>query len=133
MEQAGRLIAKMKAKGTPSAGELAVAAWPAAIGKRLAAKTKAIGVVRERLVVEVEDAVWQRNLHGLRNQILFNLTNLLGESAPQDLEFKIGIPRMPPRRAEPSYSASLFADEADRIADPVLRRIYIMSRRKAGA
>ena len=133
MEQAGRLIAKMKAKGTPPADQLAVAAWPAAIGKRLATKTKAIGLVRDRLVVEVEDAIWQRNLHGLRNQILKNLSDLLGERAPQDLEFKIGIPRRPPQRAEAPASRGLFADEADGIADPVLRRIYIMSRRKAGA
>lgn len=134
MERAGRLIARMKAKGTPAAGELAVAAWPAAIGKRLAGRTRAIGMVRERLVVEVEDAVWQRNLHGLSNQILTNLADLLGESAPRDLEFRIGIPKRPPQRAESGQARGLLSgDEADRIADPVLRRIYIMSRRKAGA
>ena len=83
------------------------------------------GLVRERLVVEVEDAMWQRNLHGLRGQILAKLNELLGAEAPSDIEFRIGVPRRPPQREE------LSADEADMIGDPVMARIYKISRRKA--
>lgn len=128
MERAGRLISKLKGKTTLTEGELALAAWPAVIGKRLAARTRAVEWRAGLLVVEVEDALWQRNLHGLRGQILENFTKTLGSAAPRELEFRIGIPRRPPQRA-----LTLSADEADRIVDPVLRRIYVSSRRKAGA
>ena len=126
MERAGRSFAQLKAARTClSAEEWARAAWPAAVGKRLALRTRVFGLVRERLVVEVEDAMWQRNLHGLRGQILAKLNELLGAEAPSDIEFRIGVPRRPPQREERS------ADEADMIGDPVMARIYKISRRKA--
>lgn len=112
-----------------SAEELALAAWPAAIGKRLAGRTRAVSLVRDRLVIEVEDAVWQRNLHALRTQILSNLGGILGAAAPADLEFRIGVPRRPPQREERVG----LPDEADGIADPILSHLYRVSRRKAGA
>jgi len=128
MEQVGRLIPKLKAKTPLTRSELAVAAWSAVIGKRLAGRTKVVELRDNRLVVEVEDALWQRNLNGLRGQILTNFQKALGAAAPGEIEFRIGPPRRPPQRT------TLFSrDEADRIADPVLRRIYLSSRRKAGA
>jgi hypothetical protein len=136
MERAGSSFAKWTAaQAHLTTEEMVVAAWPAAVGRRLAGRTRAKGLVRRRLVIEVEDAVWQRNLHMLRHQILAKLSDLLGENAPGDLEFRIGIPRRPPQR---EVSASLlapgeFRDEADAISDPVLSRIYRISRRKAGA
>lgn len=134
MERAGRLIARLQAQGSLSTEELTLAAWPAAIGKRLASKTKAVAMVRDRLVVEVEDSLWQRNLNALRQQILKNLADLLGPRAPAEITFRVAIQRRPPQRAEPAAAAGLFgSDEADRIADPVMRRIYMKSRRKAGA
>ena len=78
------------------------------------------------MVVEVEDDLWRRNLAGLRHQLLKNLRELLDSAAPSEIEYRIGIPRRPPAR---EVAAS--ADEADSIVDPVLRRIYINSRRKA--
>jgi hypothetical protein len=80
------------------------------------------------LTVEVEDELWQRNLQLLRTQIEANLEELLGPLAPRRLEFRIGVPRRPPQPARPAA-----ADEADSIADPVLRHLYLASRRKAGA
>lgn len=128
MESAARLIPKLKAKAPLTRAELAVAAWPAAVGRRLAGRTKALAFIRERLVVEVEDALWQRNLQALSAQILDNFNRTLGADAPRELEFRVGVPRRPPQRA-----ASSAGDEAAAIADSVLRRIYIASRAKAGA
>jgi hypothetical protein len=129
MERAGRSFATWSGAKVPlSSEELALAAWPAAVGRRLAGRTKATALVRERLVVEVEDALWQRNLHLLRHQILSKLGELLGANAPREVEFRIGIPRRPPQREVP---AAMRGPES--IADPVMNRIYRMSRRKAGA
>ena len=131
MERAGRSFAQLKsARACLSREEWARVAWPAAVGKRLAGRTRVSGLVRERLVVEVEDAMWQRNLHGLRKQILGNLGDLLGAEAPADVEFRIGVPRRPPQREERLASGASL-DEADLIDDPVMARIYRISRRKA--
>lgn len=130
MERAGKLLAK-SARAAMSRDELAVAAWPAAAGRKVANRTRAIGLVRETLVVEVDDALWQRNLHGLRAQILGNFSGLLQDAAPTALEFRIGAPRRPPQRAGMPPADS--QDEADSIADPVWRYLYKASRRKATA
>lgn len=114
-----------------SRDELAAAAWRAAAGRTIAGRTRILGLVRDRLVVEVDDALWQRNLHALRSQILANFRNLLEDAAPKELEFRIGSPRRPPQRVEQPSPQS--QDEADAISDPIWRHLYKASRRKATA
>lgn len=138
MERAGRLISKLQqARRHFTPGQLVLAAWPAAVGARLAGRTRAVAVTGSRLVVEVEDELWQRNLNGLRPQILHNLAELLESSAPREIDFRVGIPRRPPQSERNPGTSPLFSapdrDEADSIDDPGLRRIYINSRRKARA
>ncbi len=131
MERAARSLAKLKSKHLPLS-DLACAAWDQAVGPRLARHTRAVEMVRGTVIVEVEDRLWQKNLFGLRHQILVNLNRLIGPVAT-DVEFRIGIPRRPPQR-EISVGAPtglLPVDEADRIADPVLRHLYVRSRRTA--
>ena len=115
-----------------SAGELACAAWPAAVGAKVAAHTRAARMVRTRLIVEVEDASWQRQLFSLSRQILSNLERHLGPGLVEDVEFRVA-----PRRREPSRALTatptLFADEADAIRDTEMRCIYKASRNKAQA
>jgi hypothetical protein len=128
MERAGRVIGKLKFRESDE--HLAVAAWRAAVGNRIALRTHAVTLVRSRLVVEVEDAVWQRQLFALRGQILKRLEEVVGRRIVEGLEFRIAVPRMGPSRAE---SLNPSADEADAIRDPVLRSIYKASRKKATA
>jgi len=129
MERAGRLFGRMKLPAAVmSREEMMRAAWPVAVGKRIAAHTRAAAVSGSRLIVDVEDAVWQKHLYTLRGQILVNLNNALGQIAVTDLDFRLAVPRRPPR-IEQSVATS--NDEAERIADPVLRRVYRSSRKKA--
>jgi hypothetical protein len=131
MERASRLIRELVTSGDMlSAGELACAAWPQAVGKRIAAHTRASRMVRTRLIVEVEDHIWQRQLWALAPHILNNLKKSFGPGLVEDLEFRIVPRRREPQRAAQAIPA-LFPDEADGIADPVLRGIYKASRRKA--
>jgi hypothetical protein len=133
MERASKLIRGLRLSGDViSAQELACAAWPDAVGKTLAAHTRAARMVRTRLVVEVEDATWQRQLFSLSWQILGNLEKSLGHGFVEDLEFRVVPRRREPQRAQQAIPA-LFADDADRIADPVMRGIYKASRKKAQA
>jgi hypothetical protein len=82
--------------------------------------------------VEVEDHIWQRQLFALTPHILNNLEETLGRGLVEDLEFRIV-----PRRREPVMARqavpALPVDDADAIADPVMRGIYKLSRKKAQA
>src|SRR4051812_40565200 len=98
MERAGRVLGNLKlGKHGVSDEEMARSAWPAAIGKKIALRSNATGLVRKRLVVEVEDAVWQRQLWTLRQQILVRLEQVLGRRIVEELEFKVAVPRIKPR------------------------------------
>ena len=133
MERAARLIKDKKvSRELVTEEEIACAVWPRAVGKTIARHTSRVRLVRHNLVVEVEDATWQRQLHGLSRQIVARIQKLTGSDAVQDIEFRIGIPRREPQRAEirqPDLLAEE-ADEADRIQDPIMRRLYRLSRKK---
>jgi hypothetical protein len=88
-------------------------------------------MVRTRLIVEVEDIVWQRQLFALTRQILGNLEKNLGAGMVDDLEFRVVPRRRGPQRAAEVMPVS--QDEAANIADPVLRSIYRAARLKAQA
>lgn len=134
MERASRLIRKLALPGDAvSPEELVRTAWPHAVGRKVAAHTRATRMVRTRLIVEVEDAVWQRQLFTLTRQVIANLEKTLGRGLVEDIEFRVVPPRREPQRAVRSAPAgNLFApDEADAIADPMFRVIYKASRKKA--
>ena len=137
MERASKLLRSL---GLPAeamtAEELACGAWGGAVGKKVAAHTRAAKLVRTRLVVEVEDAVWQRQLLALAPHILRNLDKSLGSGLVDDLEFRVVPRRREPQRARAASVAAgatsaLPYDEAEGIEDPVLREIYRASRKKA--
>ena len=133
MERAARLIQKSKAsRQILTEDDVARAAWPIAVGKAIAARTSNLRMVRATLVVDVEDAIWQKQLHALTFQIVERLRKVTGNEAIQDVEFRIGIPRRQPQRAESPHSDTADSQREDeRIEDPVLRKLYRMSRRRA--
>ena len=134
MERASRLIRALRLPGdTLNLEELACAAWPNAVGRRIAVHARAVRLVRTRLVVEVEDPVWRRQLFALSGQILRNLEKSIGSGAVEDIEFRVA-----PRKREPQRETRAAAgldlravDEADAISDPVLRGIYRASKKRA--
>jgi len=133
MERASNSFAKLKLTDKMSVEDLARAAWPSAVGKRIAFRASVAGMVRDRLVVEVEDAVWQKQLFQLRYQILRRVAEIIGEDIVRDIEFRIAPPRRPPQTAQTLGQSPAVSDEADGIKDPVLRILYKESRKKASA
>lgn len=130
MERAARLLAQLKpARRVLRDRDLAAAAWPAAVGKQVAARTRVLRLEERRLLVAVEDVLYQRNLQNLTRQILGNLRELVGAGAPEAIEFVLAPQRRLPQREFRLEFAP--GDEAESIADPGLRRIYVNSRRKA--
>lgn len=130
MERASKLIRGLRLPGeTLDREELVRAAWAQAVGPKIAGSTRPARMVRERLIVEVEDKIWQRQLFVLTPHILANLTKALGGGVVEDLEFRI-VPRgRGPQRAEQAMPRT--PDEAESIADPVLRGLYKASRKRA--
>lgn len=135
MEQASRIFARSGGLSKVLDKEqIACRAWARVVGKRLAKYSRAAKLVRERLVVEVDDDMWKQSLYGLRYQILRKLSAALGEDMVTDIEFRV----MPARfAAQRSVGSTLFAeappdagDEAEAIEDPGLRRIYRQARRR---
>jgi hypothetical protein len=136
MERASKLIRGLGLPGDViGPEELACTAWAPAVGKKIAAHTRAAKMVRGRLVVEVEDRVWQRQLFALTRHILGNIERSIGSGLVEDLEFRVVPRRREPQRANEAMPGLLAkeADEADGIADPVLRGIYKTARKKAQA
>lgn len=136
MERAARLIKNNKlSKKVFSEEDLARAVWPAAVGKAIAAHTCRLTLVRATLVVEVEDAIWQKQLFGLRGQIVERLRRVTASDVVQEVEFRIASKRRQPQRAESRESSapqtSAAYDEADSIQDAVLKKVYRLSRKKA--
>ncbi len=131
MERASRLIGRLSpADGPIEPDELARTAWPMAVGKTIAARTRPARMVRTRLVVDVEDVIWMKQLCALSGQILFNLERHLGKGFIEELEFRVIPRRRDAQRAEVAQP-HLVPDEADHIADPVMRNIYKVARKKA--
>jgi predicted nucleic acid-binding Zn ribbon protein len=132
MERAGKSLAKLKLSDAISQDDLARAAWPAAVGKRIAVHAAAKSLVRGSLIVEVEDGIWQKQLFYLRFQILAKLQEVLGAGVITDVEFRIATPRRPPQPAL-SLNDSKATDDADGISDPGMRMVYKQARKKASA
>lgn len=132
MDQASRIIAQWSgASDVISHERIACSAWKKAVGKRLAERTRAVKLVRDRLVIEVEDEVWRSNLYSLRFQILKNLEKAVGPGIVAHVEFRVMPPRREPQRE--TMPALHPADDALDIADPGLRRIYRNARRRETA
>ena len=132
MDQASRIIAQWSHGGSDliSSERVACAAWKKAVGTRLANRTTALKLVRDRLVIEVEDEVWRNNLYSLRPQILRNLEKALGPGIVGDISFEVRPRRMEPQRETKPAPAADTQAGLD-IADPGLRRIYRISRQRA--
>jgi predicted nucleic acid-binding Zn ribbon protein len=131
MERASKLIRQLHMAGEPISNEqVACAAWPQSVGKKIANHTRPARLIRKRLVIEVEDRTWQRQLMTLSQQILASLERNLGRGAVEDLEFRVTPKRREPQRAAASISVTT-VDEADAITDPILRSLYKTSRKRS--
>ena len=126
MERAGRIIGKLKISGGVNDPEVrARAAWNAAAGKKIGAHTRATALVRDTLIVEVEDIIWQRQLSTLRHFLLRNLHGILGEPLVREIDFR----PMPARRAPQLAAAarSFSTEEGGGIEDPIMALLYRQS------
>ncbi len=134
MERAARLIKKDRhSRQIISEDEIVRGIWPSAVGKAIARHTVRLKVVRTTLVVEVEDAIWQKQLFPLSGQIVHRVQKLLGNSGIEHVEFRIAVLKRQMRKEEqqPVLKTGVPRDEADGILDPMLKKVYRNSRKRA--
>ncbi len=68
----------------------ALAAWPEAAGPKIAANTRAVSVIRGRLLVEAKSPSWVQECTLLRVRLREKINELTGSRAVKDITFKAG-------------------------------------------
>jgi len=66
------------------------AAWAEAVGQRVAAIASPVSERAGTLTIEVSDSVWAQELDLMQDTLLARLRDVLGESAPLALKFRLG-------------------------------------------
>jgi hypothetical protein len=66
-----------------------IAAWKHVVGEGLSNHAIPIQLQTDKLVVVVEDNIWQKQLEQMRGQLLFRLNSLLGQTLVKFLELRI--------------------------------------------
>jgi predicted nucleic acid-binding Zn ribbon protein len=126
MERAGRILRKLKLSPDMADVETrARAAWGPAAGKKIAEHTRATALVRDALIVEVEDYIWQRQLASLEKHLIENLAEVLGEAVVKRIDFRPMPRRRAPQRAETARP------DREHVNDPVLDLVYRQLKKNA--
>jgi len=111
-----------------------IAAWKHIVGEGLGNHAVPVQLHHQKLVVVVEDRMWQRQLEQMRGQLLFRLNSLLGQTLVRSIELRIDPKTLAKFRAtlegskkqRPDYKipGELLAAAAD-IEDVELRRAFL--------
>ncbi len=104
--------------------------WKSAVGATIANHSRVIQMRGTTLHIGVDDAVWKSQLEQMHSHVLERIRSTSGTGLIERVAFRVAPPRIRPQVAQ---TPLLRADEADGIEDPLLRRIYKESRRKAQA
>lgn len=110
----------------------AIAAWKHAAGEGLKGRAVPIKLEDRTLTVSVADAIWQKQLHSMRGQLLFRVNSILGQPVVGAIEFVID-PKLfaPPVRQQekeepPDNEVPLeLWSAANAIQDKQLRRSFL--------
>ena len=111
----------------------AIAAWKHAAGDGLKGHAVPVKLENRTLTVSVADAIWQKQLHSMRGQLLFRVNTLLGQPIVGAIEFLID-PRLAAAQAEQEKPADEQLDNevplelwsaANAIHDKELRKNFL--------
>ena len=69
----------------------AIAAWKFAAGDGLKGHAVPVKLEDRTLTVAVADAIWQKQLHAMRGQLLFRVNSILGQPVVGAIEFVIDL------------------------------------------
>jgi len=112
----------------------ASSAWDHIAGEALRSHTMVIDLNDQRLIVAVEDKVWQRQLESMRGQLLFRLNSVLGTGTVKFIEYQVdsraieGRKAKTEKRAQPTNLEAIpleVVTAAASIQNPALRRAFL--------
>ena len=84
---------------TEVAEAAAIAAWKHAAGNGLKEHAVPLKLEDRTLTIAVADAIWQKQLHAMRGQMLFRVNSILGQSIVSAIEFVVD-PKIAKARTE---------------------------------
>jgi hypothetical protein len=111
----------------------AIAAWKHAAGDGLKEHAVPVKLENRTLTVAVADAIWQKQLHAMRGQMLFRVNSILGQPIVSAIEFvvdaKLAKPRTemrkPPEQPLDNEVPLEIWSAANAIRDKELRKTFL--------
>ena len=111
----------------------AIAAWKHAAGDGLKEHAVPLRLEHRTLRVAVVDAIWQKQLHSMRGQLLFRVNSILGQPVVGAIEFEIDPKLFKARTEQRSEPEELVDNEvplelwsaANAIQDKELRKSFL--------
>ena len=118
---------------TEVAEAAAIAAWKHAAGDGLKEHAIPLSLEHRTLRVAVVDAIWQKQLHSMRGQLLFRVNSILGQPVVGAIEFEIDPKLFKARTEQTSEPEELLDNEvplelwsaANAIHDKELRKSFL--------
>jgi len=123
------------ADGSEEVAEAAcIAAWKHVVGEGLSHHAVPVQLQNHKLIVVIEDNIWQRQLDQMRGQLLSRLNSLLGEALVRSIELRVDpntlakarATREVPKKERPDYKIPKeLLTAAAGIEDVELRRAFL--------
>lgn len=118
---------------TEVAEAAAIAAWKHAAGDGLKEHAVPLKLENRTLTIAVADAIWQKQLHSMRGQLLFRVNSILGKPLVGVLDFVVDAKIAKAQRERPAEREELNDNEvplelwsaASAIQDKELRRKFL--------
>ncbi len=118
---------------TEVAEAAAIAAWKHAAGDGLKEHAVPLKLENRTLTIAVADAIWQKQLHSMRGQLLFRVNTILGKPLVGTLDFVINQKIAKPPMEQHAQPEELLDNEvplelwsaAGAIQDKELRRKFL--------
>jgi len=111
----------------------AIAAWKHAAGDGLKEHAVPLKLENRTLIIAVADAIWQKQLHSMRGQLLFRVNSILGKPLVSALDFVIDPKLAKPPVEQPARREEFLDNEvplelwsaASAIQDKELRKKFL--------
>jgi len=126
-------VLRAAGNSTEVAEAAAIAAWKHAAGDGLKEHAVPLKLENRTLTIAVADAIWQKQLHSMRGQLLFRVNSILGKPLVGALDFVID-PKLAKLSVEPLEREEEFLDNevplelwsaASAIQDKDLRKKFL--------
>jgi hypothetical protein len=120
---------------TEVAEAAAIAAWKHAAGDGLKKHAVPLKLEDRTLTVAVADAIWQKQLHSMRGQLLFRVNTILGKPLVSALDFVVDPKLEKPPAEQPRQHDEILDNEvplelwsaASAIQDKELRKKFLQT------